>query len=268
MSKSLSKTLNKKQEREFKRFLEAAPFNFCDGFCDRCNFAGTCSISRQELAFQLKCQKEGKDPNDTNAFLEELSKNFKKIIFFLEEELKKQGIKPAEIEIKEEDFVKPEKELICREALRLNKLIFSLIREIETDLENTRPWYLISLQLEIIDLSYYGGFIYNKLIRALISKDFERKNKDNMEFVIPDSEISSCLALCALENSEICLKNILNLINEVDVKYKVKIDRILKLIEKIKLGINKRFPKAKYFKDKIIFHGAFISLNQQKRAKF
>lgn len=262
MREGSSKILDKKQEKELKRLLEAVPFNFCDGFCDRCSFVGTCSVSRQELAFQLKRQKEGKDPNDTNAFLEELSKNFKKIIFFLEQELEKQGIKPAEIEIKEEDFIEPEKKPICRKALKLNRLILNLIKEIENDLENTRPWYLISLQLEFIDLSYYSGFVYTKLTRALVSKDFEKKNKKNIEFAIPDSRISSCLALCALENSEICLKNILNLINEVDAKYKNKIDRILTIVKQIKLSIKKQFPGVKNFRDKIIFHGTFISLNQ------
>lgn len=249
--------MNKTQEREYKKFFKRTPFNFCDRLCERCDLAGTCRISLDELEFKLRCQKEGKDPDDLKVAFEEVGRTMARTMEMVMKKAEEMGIDFDDIS--DEEYEKnrphPEKIMLYKKSNRVTKLIPKIIEDLYNDLENTKPWFLASLKAEFEDLRWYCWPIFIKTVRALSSKHGE-KNRE-YEFYPPDSMISACLALYSFKTCQGALESILNLVKDVDKKYVVRIDKTLKLMEEVGIGIKKTFPKVEDFRDKIVFHGRF-----------
>lgn len=75
-----------------QEWFRQCPFNYCDHFGDKKRLAEVCKICQEELEYQAKCKKEGKDPYDMKNVFQEIGDNLAKTMVLVRQEAERMGI--------------------------------------------------------------------------------------------------------------------------------------------------------------------------------
>jgi len=227
-------------------------YNYCDRWCERCNFTNKC------LSFEMSMESfdGGIDMNDKK-FWTELENSFKLVKDMLTEYMKEHNISlptdeenaKIELEMKKIDDTIKSNPLIVESKiynrtttnyLRENDYFVpepAAINEEDKEIENLKR-----LQDAIEVILYYKNLIYVKLSRALHS--FYTDDEDEYEGYEEDKLVSARLAVVIIERSMAAWHFILEKnSNQSDMI----IDLLLQL-NKIKDGIEKLIPKVVDYK--------------------
>jgi hypothetical protein len=236
-------------------------YNFCDRWCERCQFGSRCAVYEDENGLSS----EEKDMNN-KAFWDRLSLNFSKAHKFLEQAAAHQGINLHTI-AKEAEGMEEKKQRIQQsskdhpisklswdysEASRgwlksqpgmldkLEQLRDGLTMGIESVADAKVKTKTIKECLAVIQ--WYETFIHVKMMRALMAK----MNYDelNVEGYQNDSNGSAKIALLAIERSTHAWIQIYDLLPEREDDFL----NILAMLEKLKAMILKQFPDAMKFR--------------------
>jgi hypothetical protein len=235
--------------------------NYCDRWCERCAFSNRCEVGIQEMKSTVPA-----DMN-TEAFWEQIGKNFQKALDMLHKAAKQHGIEITEFtpEEKKEHHANEKKKQkkidgtalialsqkytdLAHEWLKDNKEVadkgLELITHLELGVQTGEQTKEITLQLkESLDIiQWYLFFFYIKFQRAMSGK-IEADEWDDETGYQTDANGSAKVAMIAVERTMGAWQNMLELgaINED------KCLDLLSLLEQIKNAAIKEFPDAKKF---------------------
>jgi hypothetical protein len=233
-------------------------YNYCDRWCERCAFSNRCEVGIQEMKSKVQ-----HDMN-TEAFWEEIGKNFDKAIEMLHKAAKERGIEISELNPEEEKAhrakeKKKQKEIddtalialslqytdLAHEWLKENKELddkgLELISHLELGVKTGEQTEEITLQikesLEIIQ--WYLFFFYIKFQRAMSGK-IEEHEWDKEHGFQTDTNGSAKVALIAVERTMGAWLKML----ELGAFDEDKCLDLLALLEQIKNAAIKEFPDA------------------------
>jgi hypothetical protein len=186
------------------------PFNFCDRFCERCQFQKICRVFLEEKKRQKKWQKIGVDPYSNKAVFISLYETLTQLKTLLEKDLERLNIK-----ISKEDKIRIEKEeeikeiMVEKDGLVLisKKLSYSLLKLLEDIFyffeENTPK----EIEEEIKIINFYLFFFSVKIQRAVLS-EIEEKEMDYEDTTF-DSKNSAFLSYVSIVKIINALQNLL-----------------------------------------------------------
>lgn len=256
----MNKDKLKKLARDPK--LISGIYNYCDRWCERCQFTSRCL--NFESSKEFFNDNEISDPNN-KLFWEHLTEVFKVTHEMLNEMAKEQGIDLSQITVTEEDRRK-EKEK--RESLekhptasaanaysKMAKAWLEQSEEIFKDKEKELNKFL-SLELPETDpekeavtlkdavevITYYLYFIYVKIMRALHGK-FDDEFPEILDDFPKDSDGSAKIALIAIDRSISAWGKLLNHLQSSE-------DEILNTLvhlERLRNLVESEFPDARNF---------------------
>lgn len=203
-----------------------SPFNYCDSWCERCEFASICKIYIQGQEDRKSLIKEGKDPDSLESALEMVSKNFRKTIKMLVKSADEMGIdlneEDRELEMRMKQMEKEARsdelyKILMKYSEKVKKFLDSVeFVSIEADSE------VVKEMVEV--LSFYVNLIPVKIYRGVHSKIEESMNEDDW---INDSKTQGFLVIRALLNIAFSLRMFRNESNQR--QQKGKIDGLMKL---------------------------------------
>lgn len=236
-------------------------YNYCDRWCERCQFTSRC------LNFQMSEEmQEGKEINDLNneEFWNHMEKIFAITHEMLDEMAEEQGIDLSRIEWTEEDE-KKEKDMqesvrshpcavaseeyyqVAEKWFKENEFLFKekedeLNKQLMLELPSARPEQeAVTIKDAIEVITFYLFFINIKLLRALHGKYEDRYE---MPDDLPkDSDGSAKIALIAIDRSISAWGKLLKHLP----KSEDEILDILVLLERLRNMTEKEFPDARKF---------------------
>lgn len=173
------------------------PFNYCDRWCEKCQFTSICRVFKDEKKAKNKLVKQGKNPYAMENVFEQVSNNLKKAMRMVIKEAKKRGIDLNDIktDVKVVE-VEPEDHPLTNLAEKLSAKLNRYIEETYECLDETVP-AAIDKQIEIVN--FYHTMITAKIFRAVFSQKEEVENKEEAY----DSKNSAFIAVnCLLKISE------------------------------------------------------------------
>lgn len=170
------------------------PFNFCDRWCERCEFTSICRVFQKEKSDKAKVIAQGKNPNSPEVAFEIVADNLHEALSLLKKELEQLGITEEELaKTKVVEFPDGEDLPTCKMVEKFATKVDKYLQEIlllygeAPDDAETENW------LEIVD--YYHTLVGAKTYRAETSAVFEAENKDDTTF---DSKTSAFIVINAL----------------------------------------------------------------------
>ena len=217
------------------------PFNFCDRFCERCQFQKICRVFLEEKKRQKKWQTMGVDPYSNKAVFISLYETLTQLKTLLEKDLERLNIK-----ISREDKIRIEKEeeikeiMVEKDGLVLisKKLSYSLLKLLEDIFYFFEENIQKEIEEEIKILNFYLFFFSVKIQRAVLS-EIEEKEMDYEDTTF-DSKNSAFLSYVSIVKIINALQNLL---------------------------LFKKFPESVYHKTKKLIK-AFKNLNELLDTKF
>jgi len=181
------------------------PFNYCDLWCERCQFKHICRVFQREQESKRKWIKQGKDPNSWEYAFEAVRENLEETARLLEKDAKKWGINLDKIENSDYQLL-PEPE-----EFPLYNLAFEFSQKLQKLVDNLRlvpdgaDENLILEGIKVI--SHYQSLIPAKVYRALTSKAEEEEEK-KMGIYVLDAETSAFIIIRSLLAIAEVLKNL------------------------------------------------------------
>ena len=225
-----------------KEVFYRLPFNFCDRWCEKCGLTGICRVFKDEAKSRRRFLKRGKDPDSMECVLERIKETFEKIDKLLEEDMKRLGIRPEDIDEGENSsFPNAEQSPLCRLTDKFSQKLEDLTGEAMIFLEETDQKIILD-NFEII--SHQRLLLPPKIYRATLSKWEEEKDKEDTVF---DSKTSAFIAINVLAEITEALLNL--------KEYKVlkpswnKFLRLAKLSTELSVLIEEEFDIAGYGKN-------------------
>jgi hypothetical protein len=206
------------------------PFNFCDRFCERCQFQKICRVFLEEKKRQKKWQTMGVDPYSNKAVFISLYETLTQLKTLLEKDLERLNIK-----ISKEDEIRIEKDGLVLISKKLSYSLLKLLEDIFYFFEENTPK---EIEEEIKILNFYLFFFSVKIQRAVLS-EIEEKEMDYEDTTF-DSKNSAFLSYVSIVKIINALQNLL---------------------------LFKKFPESIYHKTKKLIK-AFKSLNEVLYKKF
>jgi hypothetical protein len=73
------------------RFISGI-YNYCDRWCERCTYVNRCRLWHEEQARNVRHLRQGKDPDDWDVVMEDVSDSFQQTIQMLHEMAEEMGI--------------------------------------------------------------------------------------------------------------------------------------------------------------------------------
>ncbi len=209
------------------------PFNFCDRWCERCQFTAFCRVFKEEKERKEKLIKEGKDPYDPKHVFEAVAQNLAKTMELVKKQAQELGIDWEE-ELSKEELEKERKQFENKERAVKKTLLYRITKRFAANLQK------LAMELEIIEASqeeelffeekevlyYYHTLLPAKIHRALLSKkEEEEEEEEDIGFL--DSQISAFITINSLlEVSEA----LLSLVHRKELKFiKPKLLRLNKI---------------------------------------
>jgi hypothetical protein len=120
-----------------KEKFKAAPYNYCDYRCDRCEEQERCRVFKEDQERLLEHYTKGEDPYDPQIFVNDLKAIFQKTEDMLKDIAEKEGIDLGKQPEKEPDVktpeVKPEEYAIYRLAVEYSRQAHAFIKQIEQE---------------------------------------------------------------------------------------------------------------------------------------
>lgn len=249
--------------KEFQEFFEQnrdkfipGIFNYCDRWCERCDFSSKCSVYAREE------QRDKTNDNNPDAFIEQVSENFKLAMEMLLEMAEEKGIDLNAIDDTEyeqeerllEEFA--DNHVLSLQSKEYSTLLRKWFEENETTLEKLTENINQSIELGLANQDSLKGFqsmkdtteiihwysfqIHVKLMRAL------RHGKPDLSFedtIQNDANGSAKVALIGTERS----LGAWGVLHRQLPEQEDEILNILILLEKIRKGIFDTFPQVNAF---------------------
>lgn len=249
--------------KEFQEFFEknrgkfiSGIYNYCDRWCERCEFTSKCSVYAREE------QRDKSNDNNPNAFIIQVSENFKLVMEMLLEMAEEKGIDLNAIDDTEyeqeekllEEFA--DNHILSIQSKEYSSLLSKWFDENETTLKNLSDSLNQNISLGLVEekilkefdaiedaievINWYSFQIHVKLMRALRHGELDLNYEDPIQ---NDVNGSAKVALIGTERS-LGAWGVLhrNLPEQED-----EILEILLLLEKIRKGILKSFPDVNQF---------------------
>jgi hypothetical protein len=175
--------------------FKAAPYNYCDYRCDRCEEQERCRVFKEDQERLLEHYTKGEDPYDPKVFMNDLKAIFRKTEHMLKDIAKKEGIDLERIPEGDADAdipeVKPEEYAIYRLAFEYSRQAHAFIKQLEHDgiPEMVRE--------DFSDVVWYHTLIAAKTGRLVSSfiDDFRDEESQKMEEEGTLAVIQKCIDL-------------------------------------------------------------------------
>lgn len=156
------------------------PFNFCNHWCERCQFIDICTVFQEGEKDRKRAIKEGKDPDSMKFAFEVMQKNLRKTFQMIARDAKRMGIPLEELnKVDEEDLEKYEKEEellqehpLKKQTDRWSDHIHIFLKKF-TEVPIETPIAIVLEAQEV--LSWYQSLVSAKVFRALDSDRREQK---------------------------------------------------------------------------------------------
>jgi hypothetical protein len=242
--------------------------NYCDRWCERCDFRHRCSVYEQEQSEEA--EDGGKPENDdekAKLFFDRLSQNFSKAKTMLEDIAEKAGVDlealSSEIEKTEEQRQENKKKAREHSLVtlameyaqmasawlktqpgmmeKLEAMKEELTLGIESQAQAREDMQMIKDSLAVIE--WYSYFIHQKLSRALMSKMQMIEWEEDLTDPQTDFNGSAKVALMATARSKDAWIKIFNLLPEQEDHFL----KVLGKLEKIEKEIALEFPECHKF---------------------
>lgn len=253
--------MNKKEFQDFFKKNEgkfiAGIHNYCDRWCERCNFTSKCSVYAMETERNTKS-----DSADNDNFAEIISENFKMVIEMMVEMAEEKGIDLeaidheafAEEQAKQEE--KANNHSLAIQSDNYANLVTTWFDDYQAILENRANDMNKAQNLEMLKdgdiknfemlnnaidvIRWYNFQIHIKLMRALRQDDLDLDVEDPIQ---NDANGSAKVALIGVERALGAWGILYHQIPEAEDD----ILNILILLKKIRTGILEAFPKVNDF---------------------
>lgn len=208
MSENKALKTKKTLKNSFKTdFFGKMPFNYCDRWCERCDYKNGCEVYQEEFAARFSHIIKGENPDDPEVFFKDVKEKFKKIKKFLEKKIGKEGknLKAVKKYADEEEYLDDKIELIVEKShIHRETVIFTektnfFLKKIYFEYEESADGFE-GMEKAIEELNWYYTFSLVKLHRALISqmKSKSAKDKEDAQFNFDDANCSAKLAYASL----------------------------------------------------------------------
>ncbi len=93
MSENKALKTKKTLKNSFKTdFFRKMPFNYCDRWCERCDYKNGCEVYQEEFAARFNHIIKGENPDDPEVFFKDIKEKFKKIKKSLKKNISKKGV--------------------------------------------------------------------------------------------------------------------------------------------------------------------------------
>lgn len=178
-----------------KEKFKAAPYNYCDYRCDRCDEQDHCRVFKEDQERLLEHYTKGEDPYDPQIFVNDLKEVFQKTENMLKDIAEKEGIdfnqNPEDEAETDAPAAKPEEFIIYRLAFEYSRQAHVFIKQLEHDgvLETVRE--------DFSDVVWYHTLIAAKtgrLVSGFID-DFRDEEAQKMEEEGTRAVIQKCIDL-------------------------------------------------------------------------
>jgi hypothetical protein len=117
--------------------FKAAPYNYCDYRCDRCDEQDHCRVFKEDQERLLEHYTKGEDPYDPQIFVKDLKGIFQKTENMLKDVAEKEGIDLNQMPGEETEIaapeIKPEEFVIYRLAFEYSRQARAFIKQLEHD---------------------------------------------------------------------------------------------------------------------------------------
>lgn len=226
-------------------------YNYCDRWCERCQFTSRCL--NHSIEEEQSCQLEEIDEANER-FWNSIKDSFELAFSLIEDLAKEEGVDLESIEIGENDEIDNKVHLLTHRSMNYANLVNEWFKNNQTikennflkraDLKSSSPHNTeISISLkEVVEvISYYQYAITVKLSRAIKSRDNEAKI--GLENIAKDSDGSAKIALIEIDRSINAWSELLQYFED-EKKGILKIINYLKQIREI---AEKEFPNARAF---------------------
>jgi len=241
-------------EKNKEKFIPGI-YNYCDRWCERCNFTSKCS------SYAMEQQREHNTDAENGDFINQVSENFKIVMEMLLEMAEEKGIDlnaiDHEIDDKEDQLEELAKNhILSTQSMEYSKLVRKWFDQNETTLEKITQEINQSIKLGTANkntiskfesikdaleiIRWYCFQIHVKLTRAL------RHGEPDLDFedvIQNDANGSAKVALIGTERS----LGAWGVLHKQLPEQEDEILNILLLLEKIRNGIFKSFPEVNNF---------------------
>lgn len=215
-------------------------YNYCDYRCEQCWYPWYkkyCPTYKKDKERLLQHQLAGEDPDDMKIVLSDVKESLNETVQLIKQGAKKWGIDlDKSPPLKMPPKPKPKELTLCRRARHYTKLTHQFLEE----WDKRSNLITEKLKSERDDISWYHTLIPAKLYRAEISLWEARfEDKDLKEINLEDASNSAQITLWSIKVSINAWKNIYQVIyNDAIIEY-------LKLLQKLKIGIKRKFKIKK-----------------------
>jgi len=241
-------------------------FNYCDRWCERCNYTDRCRLFQSEAERNIRHILNDEDPNDPEIVMRDVSESLEDAMSMLEAQMEIEGISEEDVEDEDakyfiDDFDNERGEVtesgrivktphpltvqsdsFYKDVVDLFNKMKSSFPEDADDVEPANsPLYE---QLKV--LLWYSPQICVK-IRMCVGSKFKlenEKDEDEIEFETEMMNVNSRIAFTGMEK---CLNSLQNIYNS-QPDYRDDVLPLLSCIKKIKDEFEKEFPAVHTFK--------------------
>jgi hypothetical protein len=240
-------------------------FNYCDRWCERCNYTDRCRLYQSEAERNIRHILNDEDPNDPEIVMRDVAESLEDAMAMLEAQMEIEGISGEDFEdaddedsqyfddergevnelgkiIKTPHPLAVQSDAFYKDVLGLFNKMKSLFQEDPDTVEPVNDPLYENLKI----LLWYSPQISVKIRMCVGSKlkIENEKDEEEIEFEVEMMNINSRIAFTGMEK---CLNSLQNIYNSQSV-YQDEILPLLSLIKKIKDGFEKEFPAVHTFK--------------------
>ncbi len=244
-------------------------FNYCDRWCERCNYTDRCRLFQSEAERNIRHILNDEDPNDPEIVMRDVAESLEDAMAMLGAQLETEGISKEDLEDDDDEdskyFVDDFDDESCEvtESGRILKTPHPLAVQSDDfykkvlDLFNKMRFFFAeeSGDAELVNnplfeqlkiLLWYSPQISVKIRMCVGSKNKleNEKDEDEVEFEVEMMNVNSRIAFTGMEKCLSSLKNIYD--SQPD--YHDDLLPLLSEIKKIKVEFEKDFPAVHTFK--------------------
>ncbi len=229
-------------------------YNYCDRWCERCQFTSRCLNHSLEEDHNCKL---GEIDQANERFWDSIKNSFELAFSLIEDLAKEEGVDLQSIEIEEDDEIDNKVDILTYRSMNYAKMVDEWFKNNQNIIENEvlkskKRSHLklinphtteISISLkEVVEvINYYQYAITVKLSRAIKSRDSEAKIR--LEDISKDSDGSAKIALIEIDRSINAWSSLLKYFEDE----KRDILKIINYLKQIREIAEKEFPDARSF---------------------
>lgn len=250
----------KEQNEAEADFFQNAPFNFCDRWCERCDYGDRCELFQNTLASRVEHIARGEDPDNPAIVFADMEKTFALVVETIKKDLQKRGLDPKRVRVavieagnagRQLGIGAPSLWLVGRKFVaEVNDLLTKIFSEQDDEL-NEAIENIGERRIE--EINWYLVLFNAKLYQALVEKRFWEKEKSRLARSIREREmnISANLSYRSLMSCQ----RVLFYISRHCRGYMGWAENLSISAKLLGEKIESQFPELS--KTKVIFHGQY-----------